>query len=444
MKLLNKLNNLLFIIFLFVSASAFAETKWEVAVIFLDNGLDVTENIKEIQSIPNNPNLSFSLFLEKNLDTLPAFLAQAFKSSGSKKALIIYSHGKGPLGLQNFNTTDLKETIFSHIPHLDLLWFDSCFMANIEFLYEIKELSEYTIASEDSEFTSGMPFQTLDQLPFTNTAQEAALMLGKNFIESYSYIKAGTQRNYVSKSSSTISIFENSKWDILVNNLQLISSKIKILNLNIIKKNYTMEFQELVDLGHYLIAIRTANKEPEFDKLLTSTIRLLNIQSVAQLKSNPRLKIFNPESNSLMVFGFSNWTQGNQADFSTNAIFNQILAHDNFIAGPNKQIWPYKKQNSTYTILTPFAPGINIFNYYFLNMEATKLLSESITLYRTSDFIEIGRDNKNSPLLYSAYTQEIGKKAERYTGLSITFPGTVPSIDYFELTFNQRVHWLSL
>lgn len=444
MKRLLKLNNFFFLL-LFVSVNIFAETKWEVAVVFLDNSSDVAENIKELQTIQKNPNLSISIFKD-HIDKLSDFLEHAYKKSNTLKSLIIYSHGKGPQGLKNIDTKELKEIISAHTPHLDILWFDACFMANMEFLYELKSLSNFTIASEDAEFAAGMPFQTLELLPSTNTSAEAALMLGKTFIESYSYLKAGAQRNYVSESSATLSIFENSKWDLLSSNLKLISEKIRKLSFNtqMLKKYYSMENTELVDLGHLLITLRAANKEPLFDKLLTSTIRLLNIQSVKKLRSNPRVKIVNPEHNSLMVFGFNNWSQGTQVDFSANEVFNQVLSHDSFILGPHKANWPYKKMTAKTITITPFAPGINAFNYYFLNSDATKLLTEAKAIYRTSDIVEVERENSSSPLLYTAYTQEVGKQAERYTGLSITLPGTIPSLDYFELDFNLFASWLSL
>jgi len=444
MKHLLKLNNIFFLL-LFVSANLFAETKWEVAIVFLDDSTDVHENIKEIQSLPKNASLSVSVFKDQ-LENLPSFLDHAYKSSTSKKSLIVYSHGKGPEGLKDVSTHDLKKIIADHTPPLDILWFDACFMANMEFLYELKSLSQFTIASEDAEFAAGMPFQSLDLLPSTNTAAEAALMLGKNFIESYSYLKAGSQRSYVRESSATISIFENSKWDLLATNLKLISEKMKNLRYNtqMLQKHYSMENKELVDFGHLLIAIRAANKDASFDKLLTYTIRLLNIQSIRKLRSNPRVKIANPERNSLLVFGFNNWSVGSENDFSTSDIFTQIVSHDNFILGPKNTNWPYKKETAKTIMLTPFAPGINIFNYYFLNSDATKLLTDGKSIARTSDIVEIYRENNNSPLLYSAYTQEIGKQAERYTGLSITMPGTIPSLDYFALEFNQNINWLSL
>lgn len=451
MKLQHQLNKIFCIlfVFLFVSATSFAETKWEVAIVFLDKGPDVAANIKEIQTLEKNPHLAIKIFTS-SIEELPFFLEQSFKDQNSKKSLILYSHGRGPEGLESINTLELKDMILAHTPHLDILWFDACFMANIEFLYELKDLSSFTIASEDAEFSSGMPFQSLNQLPLMSTASSASLMLAHDFIESYSYLKNGSQRNYVSQSSSTITVFENNKWDLLITNLNLIAKKIKESSLDLISltkylsKYFTMENKELVDLGHLLISIRACTKDHDFDKLLTSTIKLLNIQSIRKLKTNPRIKIRNPDINSIMVFGFNNWEVGTQADFLNNSVLNQIVKYDDFILGPNQVFWPYKKVTTKSITTTPFAPNINIFNYYFLNKTGTTLLSNVETVYRISDIVEVERENENSPLLYSAYTQEIGRKAERYTGLSITLPKTVPTLDYYQLNFNQLVHWLNL
>jgi hypothetical protein len=283
-------------------------------------------------------------------------------------------------------------------------------------------------------------------LPNSSNEAEAALMLGKSFIESYSYIKNGSQKNNVSLSSATISIFENNKWDHIAENLQIIAQRLNsiAINTNILKKYFSMENNELVDLGQLLIALRTANKDADLDRILTSTIRLLNIQSMQKLRTNSKVKISVPESNAILVFGFNNWTQGTQSDFKNSDVFSKIIKQDDFIAGPLKTNWPYKKENSKHITLYPFAPGINEFDYYFLNADGTKLLTEAKSVKRAKDIVEVERFSIDSPVVYSAYTQEIGKKAERYTGLSITLPGTVPTLDYFELEFNQYVSWLSL
>ncbi len=47
-------------------------------------------------------------------------------------------------------------------------------------------------------------------------------------------------------------------------------------------------------------------------------------------------------------------------------------------------------------------------------------------------------------LLKTGYTQEVGKSAERYTGLNIMKPNSVPDMDYAEFEFFSIVEWLSL
>lgn len=497
MSLQKKLNNffkVLFTFFLLVSAGlALAETKWEVAVVFRGAEpdevfqKDIDDNILELARLNPNSNLKIGLYREtltgsyaylpgigaakyslsdllyrqdlKNIlvpgtlkkstsENLAGFLKSFYKNNDSKKALIIYSHGKGAEGLQQLSTKNLKETLADSVPHLDLLWFDACFMANFEFLYELRSFSDFTLASEEAEFSSGAPFQTLASLPSYGTTKEAALALAKNYIESYSYLKKGQQRNYVSVSSSTISLIENKKLDAIALNLKNVSTLFKNLNeknktelRNTLSKKAAMDDKELVDLGVLLIELRKKTSTADAD--LTRLIRLLNIESVKKLKSNPRLHIAVPAVEAKMVYGFNNWQSGDEADFNKTDLFSSVLKNDGFILGPKKVNWPFKKTSATKLVFSPFAPGLNTFNYYFLNAQG-KLLTPALSASRTHDVVESSADSELSPLLYTAYTQQLGSKAERYTGLNIVMPGNVPSMDYFELDFNQLAQWLSL
>jgi hypothetical protein len=497
MLLLQKLNKLFVILFLLVSASVYAsETKWEVAIVFRGEAedeqfqKDIDENILELARITPTDSLKIGIYremegrsytylpsgtakkeinfgeilyrqdlnqillpgkLKKNSSAnLDGFLKSFYKDKTSKKALIIYSHGKGSLGLSQLSTSDLKDTL-SAIPHLDLLWFDACFMANMEFLYEMRAFSEYIISSEEAEFSSGLPFQTLTMLPGFQSAKEAAISLSKNFIESYSYIKNGSQRNYVSISSATISVVESNKLETLARSLKMVSSVFKnlsegqknILNSTLHSKA-TMDEKSMIDLGILLIEMRKITSSPLTAVKLTALIRLLNIEAVKKLKTNPRIHIFNPGIESRLVYGFNNWQDGVISDVKENTVFDSIIKHDGFISGPNQNEWPYKLTKSRHMSLTPFAPGINVFNYYFLNSKNNKLLSKALSVARTHDVVESYADSEATPLAYTAYTQQVGFKAERYTGLNITFPGSVPSLDYFEMEFNQLADWLSL
>lgn len=497
MLLQKKLNNfykIFFALFLLVSTSAtLAETKWEVAVVFKgaenDEAFqkDIDDNILELAKIVPSAGLKLGLYREsvngsyiylpgtparknnlsdllfrQDLKTIPVpgslrkfesenlngFLKSFYKNKDSKKALIIYSHGRGAVGLQQLSTKDLKESLTNSAPHLDLLWFDACFMGNFEFLFELRKLSDYTLASEEAEFSSGLPFQTLSTLPTFNNVKEASLALAKNFIESYSYLLNGQQRNYVSVSSATISLTENAKLQPIANGLKNASVLFKNLNeknktelKNLLQKKASMDNKDLIDLGTYLIELR--KKTNTADAELTKTIRLLNIESVKKLKTNPRLHIQVPAAGAKMVYGYNNWQTGDEADLSKSDMFSSLIKSDGVILGPNKVNWPFKKAQSNELTLSPFAPSLDTFNYYFLSAEG-KLLTKALSASRTHDVVESSADSALSPLLYSAYTQQLGTKAERYTGYNIAMPGSVPSMDYFELEFNQFAQWLSL
>ena len=331
---------------------------------------------------------------------------------------------------------------------------DACFMANLEFLYEIKDASDYTIASEEAEFASGLPFQQLSQLSSASNGKEAAMALAKTFIESYSYLKNGSQRNYVSVSSATISVIENKNLEGLTQSMKNVSALYKTLSseqqskiIKTLQKTATMDDKSMIDLGILLIELRKLNKTPVQDHSLTEIIRLLNIEAVKKLKTNPRIHLTAPDAsiNTQMIFGFNNWTVGSKKDFTEGEIFSSILKNDGFIDGPRNMQWPLKKMKAALDLVaTPFAPGINIFNYYFINSSNEKLSTEVQSVSRTHDIVESFADSKLTPIAYFAYTQQVGSKAERYTGMNITMPGTIPSLDYFELKFNSVTEWLSL
>ncbi len=497
MSLQRLLNNIIFFILFFQTATLVAaETSWEVATVFLGEGesqlfqQDIDKNIIELTQASPGSNLKLGIYREMNgLSTtyvptdpsntqatlsdlmyrkdlkkykipgllksergrnLQNFLANFFSKSKSKRALFIYSHGSGPLGLSSLKTQELKSLLAAQTPSLDLLWLDACFMANIEFLFELRNNSKFTIASEESEFSSGLPFDSINLLPKFSSGKEASIFLARNFIESYSYIKSGTQRSYVNISSATISVIDNSKLMPLVNLLKVASPLFESLSeiqkdkiLKTLSRNASMDDHSLVDLGSLMIELRKLINDETADRDLTSIIRMLNIDSIKSLKTNPRIHLHSPESQSILVFGFNDWSYGKEVDFGKNENLKLLLSNDGFINGPINTQWPFKKLYSSELVISPFAPGINTFNYYFISAEG-KRLSNALSFARTHDYVESNGDNSTSPLIYTAYTQQLGIKAERYTGINIAIPRTAPSLDYFELEFNRLAHWLSL
>jgi hypothetical protein len=188
------------------------------------------------------------------------------------------------------------------------------------------------------------------------------------------------------------------------------------------------------------------SKNQSDDLELTKLIRLLNIESVKKLKTNPRLRITLPAENARMVFGFNNWENGSRNEYLENSFFSEILKTTEFTEGPKKDLWPVKKFTSQSTIFSPFAPGINSFEYYFIDSADKKILTPINSFSRSFDIVEDAQQVKipGAFLVYSAYTQRVGKKAERYTGINITNLNSTPSFDYFELEFNQLVKWQNL
>jgi hypothetical protein len=484
------LGKILFTLLLLSFTSAFAgETKWDVATLFLGNGEDsvfqndIDQNILELSGIDlgsqfnlgiyrevDNESISYfpnyktnrkdftlsDILYRKNLNhvsisgtltksrtpNILGFLKNFFKDPNSKKALIIYSHGLGPAGLKNYPTKVLKNILSEANIHLDILWFDSCFMANLEFLNELKAFSNYTIASEEAEFTAGMPFQYLSQLTTFSDAKSAAIDMASNFIESYSYLKAGSQRSYVKTSSATISVIDNAKVANITGLLKAISSKLKSLPtlekeqlIHLLQRQFLMENKSMVDLGSLLIELRKLNKDSAMDAILTRAIRILGIESVRGLKQTAKIKVHSPAPKSKLVYGFNDWT--------IDAAPENFMKVEGQTTGPKNHSWPYLVMDYNSKTIYPFFPGVYNFNYYFLSNDG-KLLTKVQTVSRTDDIVEIKNNPLDSPIVYSAYTQQLGTRAERYTGINISMPNEIPSLDYYELEFNQLAQWLSL
>ena len=301
-----------------------------------------------------------------------------------------------------------------------------------------------------------MPFLSLADLPKTNEAKRAAIHLARSFIDSYSYLKEGDQRDAVSSSSATISVIDNSQLEAFVNEFKmvpLILSKLKKDDRDTLKnqllKKANMDNPSLVDLGQFLISLRSLVKDQISDAKLTKLIRLLNIGSIKQLKTNSRVKIANVSDDAKLVFGFNKWDNGFKDEYLDNQLFPEILRTNQFIPGPKNEQWPVFTFRGETTTLSPFAPGINSFHYYFVDGKNFKKLTNAKTIRRKSDVVELlpqdlERTASGQILAYSAYTQGVEVKAERYTGLNITIFDDVPSIDYYELQFNQIVKWLKM
>jgi hypothetical protein len=325
-------------------------------------------------------------------------------------------------------------------------------MSNLEFLYEIRNHANYIVASEDAEFSSGLPFNALEELPQKNDVKTGIIDLANDFIISYSYILKGKQKNNVDTSSATISVINTTNLSNFVANLSKVkpildslSSETKDAFLKSVGKNFRMDNDELIDLGQFLISLRKITKNKVDDKILTDLIRKIGIDSISQLKTNPRVKIsFSEEAaktDQILVYGFNNWKNGSEIDYKKHAEkFNNIIRPDGFIEVNNGVSWPYKKIKTNSIYLNPYGPNVNQFDYFIYDTTKQTIISRD-SFKRDSDTVVKFGNTSDDIISFTAYTQKIGTNAEKYTGINILLPYVGPKLDYYDLEIYSIINW---
>jgi hypothetical protein len=477
------------------AATSNVGSSWEVAIIFLGAGeaneyqLDLDKNLIELARMPQRVKLGvlreFSghaveyfpdpkssmltawdalfesppsngvripgemktySFAEKTVlrqpNTIQKFLSQVFRDPSAKRLLIIYGHGEGFRGLNALPLLDfenlLKQALLAREsrPPLDILWMESCFMANIESITQLQGFSDFYLASEDAEFASGAPFDTLQFLPEKDSARDAAIELGERYLESYSYFKKGDQRDSIETSGATISLIENKRVNALLPRLKEMSAWLNE-NFNGDKKSLerkartsAMEDDQLVDLG--ALAAKTGNKD----------IALAFEMTDARLRqTNPRLPVFAPQENSWLVYGYEDWSRGDQSDTATLAKLNSQLQPETYINGPNARQWPARSINKR-LYLKPFGVGLREFNYFFVDKKSGKALTPPESFSRKQDYFTYSAKNETNPVIFYGYTQKKGADSEIYNGISVLNPSVgIPSVEYTKLRFSLETNW---
>lgn len=244
-----------------------ATASWESAVAFFDNSdqslnNEITQHQADILAIQKKKKRNFKLhqkkFIRFEKSEWSRFISDAFKNPQSKKILIIYGHGSAFDGFNQMSISEWEK----YLPQVDILWFQSCFMANIETVFQWRNHFQYFIGSQESEFSGGRTMTNLDASLSTDLpAEKMALLLAKQYIVSYSYSAQGLSRFEREETGATIAVIEK---EALIHSIQYfqkawvnIKEKIKTLTeqqnlnqkINIIRKYASMENSKLTDLG---------------------------------------------------------------------------------------------------------------------------------------------------------------------------------------------------
>jgi len=454
------------------SGLAFAAPRWEVAVAFLGAAedaefqSDINRNVMELARLAPTQDFRLSLYRElsnravaftpeltgplhplaKLLDgyhgkeeiqgrlretrDLSAFLSRAFVREDSKRLLVIYGHGLGYDGFKELPLLPLRKELEKL--RLDVLWLDACFMATLEVAAELRGTAKFLVASQESEFSSGAPFELFQQ-SLSETPEVTAKKMAERFLESYSFLRQGSQTGAVYRSSATISVIDLEKLEPLYAFIRDFNDELK-QDFDNLPKKFRMEQTDLIDFGSLL------QSYPESETAL-SLSRALELGEAKSRKTNPRLKVEAPESGSLLVFGFENWKRGNRRDSDVLEKLPPHLHAEQFVYGPNRRQWPARPVNVR-LYLTPFTVGLNRFDYYFADPATGRPLTEKSFIERKRDYVVREARELSNPLRFSGYTQGVGAAAEIYTGLAVLAPGTgVANVDYTELRFFQLTGW---
>ncbi len=431
--------------------------------------------------------------LIQNNQFLISFFKTAFSETSSKRLLMIYAHGLAYKGLYGIKLKPLRKQLEAVLPPregqkpLEILWFDACFMSSIEVGFELRNLAQLLIASEEKEFSSGTPFESLKILQAsTNSAEENANELAKKFINSYSFYKGGKQTKNVVTTPATLSVVDLSKIEDLVQNIsefvknlkmsKTFQTKNEILEiknrLSKTLKNRQTALDDFVDFGRLLLyfkEILNPNLFQEASKKLAVILDKMSFSTFKILKTNPRVPVHPPHRPSHMVYGYDLWTRGNQSDSET---LDKIPAELKPVVGENKNepsgysplgeniktslphvigsekarndLWPFIKVKETFAV-SPFFPGSKTFHFFFMYFD-TKInqivFSAEESFERLFDTNETRAINEINPIRYFAYTQGSGTQAEHYTGLGVLDPSLGAfSLDYLDLDFELATDW---
>ena len=403
----------------------------------------------------------------QDVTSLKSFFKKSYGDPNAKRMLIIYGHGLGYEGLEGLSLTELTTSLSEAIPArtgfavstpgesakkpIDLLWLDSCFMASAEVAMELRPLVHRMIGSQEAEFSSGAPFDVLQEIlePGPEDSDAVGIQFAERFLESYSFSSQGKQTGAVAKSSATISVLDLEKFSDVLQSLKRVSQSLRDVTVPWKDKisprvtSVQMEKSDLVDLGSFALLLKGAQILPAGEgTALRQLLAALEIEKEGKLKTNPRVLARAPKENSHLVFGYGGWQRGYWGDDEVLEKLPANLQPVGFSApSDGEKRWPYRKIHRQ-LFLSPFTVGFDQFDYFFADSVSGNVLSAPVKVQRLLDFVTFTASRKNNPILFTGYTQGIGKVAERYCGLNLLNPlQGVPSVEYLDLAFYRTTDW---
>lgn len=416
--------------------------------------------------------------LFQHSEYMQEFLANAYTAGESRRLLILWGHGLGFQGMKGMRLGPLRELLERSIPArpplganesmgmgseedniqtkrkpLDILWFDSCFMGTVEVAYEMKDLATHMIASQEAEFSTGAPLERLYQLEDdTLSTEEVSIILARDFIRSYSFLRGGTQTGAIEKSPATITAIDLAKIPTLVEEILAVRESQKNLRgglrkeLNATAQERNMEMEGLADLVGLMADLRDleATKDIAVEAINNVIRRVEGFGRANRAREALPITVRAPKGypKAWLVFGYNEWMYGYEGDWGTLEKLPDGLHPDGFIEGKHGMKWPFKEV-SGFMEVYPFTPGRNRFYYYYVDPKTGKRISgeESKLRWVDKEVVEFEAANPENPIRFSAYTQSVGERSERYFGLAIFDPSGRMQPGVRHTRFHEKTKW---
>ena len=285
----------------------------------------------------------FDLLGEKNTgdpSTLVDFVTWSKETAPADKyGLILWDHGAGLEGFNydNFDpgpsdylTTQELATAMTGLsqngPAVDLLSFDACLMSMAEVGYELRNVTDVFVSSQELVGGDGHNYitllDTLKQNPGSVTAEE----LGAGFVHSYNNSYAGTLWD-------TQSAIRTSGFDSLTHAINQLTSAVSNADqasqrivASTIGHSHSFHFEYLRDLGRFTERLVNHNALPltiqNAAAAVLNAIQSMVISRTADWRNSSGLSIFLPSAQQ----GTNTWYTTDYASFNAATNWNSMLS----------------------------------------------------------------------------------------------------------------------
>ena len=147
----------------------------------------------------------------------------------------------------------LKHTRFKYII------FDACMMANVESLYDMRNMADYIIASPTEILGAGFPYEDFLPMLFERTDHKL-----KEVCEAY--------MDFYADSSGTISLIDCSKMDALAEAMRGVYAEAKSVDVSQVQAYDNFPYHLYFDLGDYVKQVATGDTLERFNAALMDVV----------------------------------------------------------------------------------------------------------------------------------------------------------------------------